>query len=309
MQFEKATKTASRLRLALIGPSGAGKTYTALTIAMALADLRVAVIDTERGSAAKYADRFDFDVVELERHSPADYVDAIDVAVASGTFDVLIVDSLSHAWIGRGGALEQVDAAAERSNNKSTFAAWRHVTPQHNKLVDAICAAPLHVIATMRSKTEWVLEPDARGKTRPRKVGTQAVQRDGVEFEFDVVGDMDAVGNVLHVTKSRCPDLQNARIEQPGADVADTLRKWLAGEVTPFGRACAAVMAAASWDALQNAAGLAQGLTDDERKRLAPIYALRRDRLTATAAGPAAGVDARTDRRETAGETHAGAER
>lgn len=308
MQFEKATKTASRLRMALVGPSGAGKTFTALTIAAALADLRVAVIDTERGSAAKYADRFDFDVLELERHSPANYVEAIETAIAAGSFDVLVVDSLSHAWIGRGGALEQVDAEASRTSSKSTFAAWRHVTPQHNRLVDAICSAPLHVIATMRSKTEWVLEPDERGRTKPRKVGTQAVQRDGVEFEFDVCGEMDPAGNVLHVTKSRCPDLQDAIVHQPGGEVADTLRQWLAGEVTPFGRACAAVMGAATLAELQQAGTLAQGLADADRKRLAPIYATRRDKLTATEAPPATVADTRTDS-EGAGETHAGEER
>src|SRR5262249_26069414 len=139
--------------------------------------------------------------------------------------DALVIDSLSHAWMGKDGALEQVDRAAKRSSGNS-FAAWRDVTPMHNRLVDAMLSCRCHLIVTMRSKTEWVLEDDARGKKVPRKVGMAPIQRDGVEYEFDVVGDFD-IHHTLTISKSRCSELDGAVIEKPGRDLARTLKRWL----------------------------------------------------------------------------------
>lgn len=225
--FKRASKSQSRLRLGLVGVSGSGKTFSALAIASALAahyDGRVALIDTEHGSASKYADRFNFDVLELADFNPKNYIDAIKAA--SDYYDVLIVDSLSHAWSGSGGVLEMVDNAAKRSQSNNSFTAWRDVTPLHNQLVEAIVGAPIHLIATMRSKTEYVLEKDDRGKTTPRKVGMAPVQRDGLEYEFDLVGDMDT-NNTLIVSKSRIPALSGKVIAKPGAELGDTLFSWL----------------------------------------------------------------------------------
>lgn len=228
MQFHKAVKGTGKLRLALIGPSGSGKTYTGLTIGCALGQ-RVAVIDTERGSASKYADLFSFDTLELTEFQPRRYVEAIRAAAEAG-FDVLVIDSLSHAWSGKGGALEMVDTVAARSNSKNTFAAWREVTPQHNEMVDAIIQAPMHIIATMRVKTEYVMEKDERtGKTAPRKVGLAPVQRDHMEYEFDVVGDLD-IENTLVITKTRCPALAGQVIRKPDQRLAQTLAAWLVGK-------------------------------------------------------------------------------
>lgn len=224
MTFSKASKKKSKLRMALVGPSGTGKTYTALAIATHLGQ-RVAVIDTERGSASKYADIFAFDVLDLETFAPQQYVDALHAAASAG-YDVVVVDSLSHAWIGQGGALEQVDNIARRSQSKNSFGAWREVTPQHNAMVDAIVRAPLHVVVTMRAKTEYVLEKDDRGKTVPRKVGIQPVQRDGLEYEFDVVGDLDE-NNSLIVGKTRCPALAGKVFARAGKDIASHLTAWL----------------------------------------------------------------------------------
>jgi hypothetical protein len=228
LQFSKATKQQARLRLALIGPSGSGKTYTALRVACALGT-KVAVVDTERGSASKYADRFNFDTLGLENFHPERYVEAIHAAEAAG-YDVLVLDSLSHAWMGKDGALELVDSAAKRSKSANSFGAWREVTPLHNKLVDAILRSRCHVIATMRSKTEYVLE-SVNGKQVPKKVGMAPVQRDGMEYEFDLVGDLDEA--TLVVTKSRCPALSKAVIPEPGEQLAKTLRDWLTDGVAP----------------------------------------------------------------------------
>jgi len=223
--FRKATKHQAKLRMALIGPSGSGKTYTALKIATQLGD-RVAVIDTERGSASKYADKFEFDVLELDSFHPQQYIDGIKAAEAEG-YDVLIIDSLSHAWMGKDGALELVDRAARRMQSQNTFAAWRDVTPLHNALVDAMLQSRLHLIVTMRAKTEYVVERDEKtGKSVPRKVGLAPIQRDGLEYEFDVVADMD-LDNTLIVSKSRCEALSGAVIPKPGEEVADILKAWL----------------------------------------------------------------------------------
>lgn len=230
LSFTKATKTQSRLRLALVGPSGSGKTYTALTIAQHLGK-RVAVIDTERGSASKYADIFTFDVLNLDTFSPLTYVDAIKAAEAAG-YDVLVIDSLSHAWMGKEGALEQVDNAAKRSSSHNSYTAWRDVTPMHNALIDAMLQSRCHIIGTMRSKTEYVIEEDERGKKVPRKVGMAPVQRDGLEYEFDVVGDMDLENNFL-VSKTRCPALTGKVIKKPGKPLADTLAAWLSDGAKP----------------------------------------------------------------------------
>jgi hypothetical protein len=221
--FNRATTKQSRLRLALIGPAGAGKTYSALRIAAGLGD-KVALIDTERGSASKYAGEFVFDVCELESHHPKSYIDAIHAAGAAG-YEVLILDSLSHAWAGRDGALELVDKAGKRGAANS-FSAWRDVTPLHNALVDAILTSRCHVIATMRSKMAYVQEKDDRGKTVIRKVGLQPVQREGMEFEFDVIADLDTDHN-LSVAKTRCSAIDGEVYHRPGPELGKTLAAWL----------------------------------------------------------------------------------
>ncbi len=250
-RFQKATRRKAKARVALVGPSGSGKTFTALRLARGLVgpEGRIAVIDTERSSASKYAgDVEEFDCLDLDHHSPREYVEAIGDAAREG-YDVLVIDSLSHAWNGRGGALEQVDQAAKRSQGNS-YVAWRDVTPQHNALVDAILAYPGHVIVTMRAKTEYVIEAGKNGKQAPRKVGLAPIQRDGMEYEFDVCADIDLEHNFI-VTKSRCPVLTDAVIPNAGYDVASVLRAWLdQGEV-----AAAAQLAAPKVDGLAAAIG------------------------------------------------------
>jgi len=230
--FQKATKRKAFLRMALFGPSGSGKTYSALNIAQHLGS-KIALVDTEHGSASKYADLFEFDVVELDNFAPRNYVAMIKAAQEAG-YDVLIIDSLTHAWSGEGGVLEIVDKATARSKSKNSYAAWREGTPEHNALIDAMLASNLHLIATMRSKTEYVLEVDSRTKkTAPRKVGLAPIQRDGMEYEFDVVAEMD-IDNTLIVSKSRCPALHAAVVEKPGQEIAEKLRFWLSdGKETP----------------------------------------------------------------------------
>ena len=225
MGFKKATKAAAKLRLGLIGPAGSGKTMTALRVARGLGG-RVAVIDTERGSASLYSGEngLDFDVLELESYEAEKFIQAIAQAEAAG-YDVLIIDSLSHAWAGKGGILEFVDQAAKRSGGGS-FSGWRDATPRHNQLVDAILGAKLHVICTLRSKVEHVIE-QVNGRTQVRKVGLQPVQRDGLEYEFTVVADVTQ-DHELIITKTRAAWLKDKIIREAGEDLGRQLAAWLA---------------------------------------------------------------------------------
>ncbi len=285
VNFQKSVKYNAKLRLAMDGPSGAGKTYTALNIAKHLGG-KVALIDTERGSASKYADLFDFDVLELESFHPHRYIEAIQEAGKAG-YSVLIIDSLSHAWMGKDGALELVDRAAKRSNSGNSFMAWREVTPIHNALVDAILQSPVHVIATMRSKSHYIME-EKNGKQVPKKVGTEAVQRDQIEFEFDVFANLDLDNNFI-VQKSRCPALTGAFVPRAGQEVAETLTGWLKGEPVPElpKRQVAPSFPdlpekSRSWEGAPSTLPLAPSLTSDVVEREAADIIKRSKRLYAT---------------------------
>ena len=231
LEFRKAVKHGAKLRFAVCGPSGSGKTFTLLRLATELGG-PIALIDTEHGSASKYADLFEFDVLELDSYDPLRLIELIDEAAAH-RYQVLCIDSLSHFWVGKDGELDKVDRAARRMQSPNSFAAWKQVTPIHNALIDKTIGAPLHVLVSMRSKTEWVLERDDRtGKTVPRKVGLAPVMRDGIEYEFDVCGEMDQE-NTLQVTKSRCPKLSGGVFPKPGKELADVLKEWLGSAGAP----------------------------------------------------------------------------
>lgn len=226
LTFTKATKKRAKARIALDGPSGSGKTFSALIAATVLADGgRIAVIDTEHGSASLYSDRFDFDVLELNTFSPQNYINAIKAAERAG-YSVIVIDSLSHAWEGEGGALEMVDSAAAKSQSKNTYFAWRDVTPLHRKFVDAMLQSPCHIVGTMRSKTEYIIETTNQGKQVPRKIGMAPIQRAGMEYEFTVVGDLDLDHRIV-ISKSRC-DLLTDKVEvRPGEGFWRVFYDWL----------------------------------------------------------------------------------
>ena len=225
-QFKKATKKQVKARIAIAGPSGSGKTYTGLVAATALAQGgQIAVIDTERGSASLYSDYFDFDVLELEPpFSPQVYKQAIRAAEDAG-YGVILIDSLSHAWEGEGGALDLADEATARQRTPNSYTAWREVTPLHREMVDAILQSKAHIVATMRSKTEYAIE-STNGKTNIRKVGMAPIQRAGMEYEFTVVGDMD-VDNKIVISKSRFAPLQSKVQLKPDVSFFRPFVDWL----------------------------------------------------------------------------------
>lgn len=224
--FKKATREKAKLRLALNGPSKTGKTYSALAIASGLGE-RVAVIDSERGRALLYADLFEFDHVELEDHHPANYMKAIFAADQMG-YDVLVIDSFSHAWCGKNGALELVDKIAKKMQNPNTFSAWRDVTPVHNSLIDAVLGCKAHVICTMRVKTVYSMDKNDRGKVEPRKVGLEPIQRDGVDYEFDIFATMTHKHEMIISNETRFPELDGELIEKPGPEFGQRLAQVLA---------------------------------------------------------------------------------
>ena len=219
--FRPASREAVKARIALTGPAGSGKTYTALAIGTELSD-RVAVIDTEHGRALDYADRFAFAHLAPSKFDPRELCKLLAQAAQAG-YGCVIVDSLSHYWMGVGGALEIVDNA-----KGGGMAGWKEFRPIEARMIDALLAFPGHVIATMRVKTSYVIEQNDQGKNVPRKVGLKPDQRDGVDYEFGLIGDMDRE-HVMTVTKSTCPALVDERIVKPGADVAAELKEWIAG--------------------------------------------------------------------------------
>ena len=257
--FKKASKSQAKLRAAFFGPSGAGKTYSSLSIAEGLSGGGgIAVIDTERGSASKYADRFSFDVLDLDDRSISGYIEAIKMAADAG-YAVLIIDSLTHAWQQ---LLEEVERLAKAKYRGNTWSAWSEGTPLQRRLVDAILDFPGHIIATMRSKTEWQTSSDAGGKTRPVRVGLAPEQGKGVEYEFDLLMEISTehIGNVI---KDRSGRFQDKLIEKPGKDFGKALAEWLSDGSAPqppaptvaddaaVKKASAAIKAATSQDDLK----------------------------------------------------------
>ena len=225
--FTKAERKKAKLRLALCGPSGSGKTYSALLIAMGLAPGgKIALIDTENGSGELYSDLADYDIATLRPpFMPDRYMSLIRGAEDSG-YDVLVIDSLSHAWVGEGGILDMHDKATMASKTQNTFTAWREVTPQHNALVETILGANLHIIVTMRTKTAYDMVDDGKGKKKPIKIGLAPVQRDGLEYEFTAVLDLSVEGHIATASKDRTRLLDGKHFV-PTQKTGELLREWL----------------------------------------------------------------------------------
>lgn len=225
--FKPAARRNSRLRLALTGPAGAGKTWTMLQILKMLDVRNVGVMDSERGASQKYARKanapegpgnWDFQVAELTDKSPSEYLLAIRTAAEVGV-DGLGIDSWSHSWMG---ALEMIDRLGGWTKGGKT------VSPLVQKIVDAVLSYPGHVVATMRSKAEHVIEKDEKtGKTTMRKVGMAAVAREGTEFEFDVILDL-ALDGTITVQKTRCSALTGQVFTRDDVPkIVAALRSWL----------------------------------------------------------------------------------
>ena len=220
--FQKATKENIKLRMALYGPPGCGKTYTALQLASCLGK-RIGLIDTEHGSSRKYGNLFDFKVLELSKFGPSQYYNAIESAEESG-FDYLIIDSLSHAWYA------ELDVVGSDVRN------WAKVRPIERQLWDKIISSSCHIIATMRSKIEYDFNTvEISGKQKiisVRKIGTAPIQKEGSEYELDICGLLDDQ-NTLMISKSRCPEISSGIYPKPGKKFAEIVQNWLNDTSSP----------------------------------------------------------------------------
>ena len=222
MEIRKAERRKARLRLGIASTSGAGKTYSALLLAFGLGG-KVGLIDTENGSGDLYAHLGEYDIIPLQApYTVAKYREAIKVFETAG-YNTIIIDSLTHAWAGEGGLLDKHGKMADAGGN--SYTAWRKVTPDHNALVEAMLQSPSHIIAAMRSKTEYVLEKDAQGKMVPRKIGLAPIQREGMEYEFTVMMDI-SIDHIAHATKDRT-SLLDGLFFKITPDTGKLLNAWL----------------------------------------------------------------------------------
>lgn len=271
MAFVRATRKNAKLRLALSGTAGSGKTMSGLILAKHFGS-KIAVMDSERGSASKYAGMPiipDFDVCELEEKNVQEYIERIQEAAAEG-YEVLVIDSYSHSWLG---ALEQVDkmGGSKFSNG------WKTISPLVTKLVDTILSYPGHVICTMRSKADYAVE-DVNGKKVPRKLGMATVARDGTDYEFDVMLDLTVEGGIT-VSKTRCSALSGGVFTREDIPkIGKTLATWLTegATVSPVDDMKGRIRFAKDEAALQALVPELQKLTPEDRAALKPVYAAKK---------------------------------
>lgn len=201
MQIRKAERRKARLRVGASGPSGSGKTYSALLLARGIASSwdKIVLIDTENGSGELYSDLGPYNVLPLSApFSPERYIEAIRAAEESGA-EVIVIDSTSHEWDGKGGCLEINEKLASAKYRGNTWSAWSETTPRHQRFLEAITSSPCHVITTARSKTDTIQTEDKKIK----KVGLKDIQREGFEYELTVAFNIDREGHLAIASKDR----------------------------------------------------------------------------------------------------------
>jgi len=224
MTFEKAIRRKVKLKLALTGPSGSGKTYSALSLAKGIGG-KIALIDTENQSASLYSSLVDFDTACIKSpFTPEAYIEAIKEAEKLG-YDVMIIDSITHEWNGKGGVLEILENVTKSITKGNSYMAWSHVTPRHNAFIQAILQSNMHIIVTMRSKQDFVLV-EKNGKQVPQKVGLAPIQRDGFEYEMTTVFDISIDGHIATASKDRT-NLFDKYAEKITEETGEMFNKWL----------------------------------------------------------------------------------
>ncbi len=225
MQFEKAERKQAAIKLALQGPSGSGKTYSSLLLAYGLVESwnQLAVIDTENNSSHLYSHLGNYNVLSLsEPFSPERYIEAIEFCEKSG-MRAIIIDSISQEWEGSGGIIESHGNMAGNS-----FTNWNRMTPRHNAFVQKILQSSCHVISTIRSKQDYVLT-DKNGKMVPEKVGLKGVTREGMDYEFTVVLDLD-IKHQATASKDRTGLFSNPIPFMITEQTGIKIRTWCQGE-------------------------------------------------------------------------------
>jgi hypothetical protein len=225
MQLQKAERKQAIIKLALQGPSGSGKTYSSLLLANGLVGNwnQIAVIDTENNSSHLYSHLGNFNVLSLsEPFSPERYIEAIKTCEKAG-MKAVIIDSISQEWEGNGGIIESHGNMAGNS-----FTNWNKVTPRHNAFVQEMLQSPCHIIATIRSKQDYVLT-DKNGKMVPEKVGLKGVTRDGMDYEFTLVLDLD-IKHQATSSKDRTGLFSNPMPFLVTEQIGNRIKMWCLGE-------------------------------------------------------------------------------
>jgi hypothetical protein len=199
MKLQKAERNQVKLRLGLSGASGFGKSYSALLLAYGITNdwTKIAIIDTENNSASLYSHLGDFNVLSLnEPYAPERYIQAIEVCEKE-EIEVIIIDSITHEWNGKGGCLELHEQLGGR------FQDWAKISPRHQSFIDKILNSNCHVITTVRRKTDYSLDKDGNGKTKVMKLGTKEITRDGFEYELTVNFELINDNHLVTASKDR----------------------------------------------------------------------------------------------------------
>lgn len=211
-QVQKAVREKIYTKVALMAPSGGGKTYSALRLATGMKQelekilgrpCRILLANTEGARGRYYANEFDYDIIDLvEPFYPEQFTEAIQFAVEQ-KYDILVMDSTSPEWDGKGGCLELQQKAG------GTYQAWAKVTPRHDAFINELATSPIHLIATMRGKDQYEVEKDDRGKTSVKKLGVGAKQRDGFEYEFTCTFTIDQKTHMAESQKDNTHIFEN----------------------------------------------------------------------------------------------------
>jgi hypothetical protein len=181
---------------------------------------KILMANTEQKRGYYYANEFDYDIVDIDApHNPEKYVELIEFATNEG-YDILIIDSSSHEWEGKGGCLELQQQAG------GTYQAWGKVTPRHNKFIEAIADSPIHIIATMRGKDQYEIEKDEKGKTSVKKLGVGAKQRDGFEYEFTCTFLIDQKTHMAEAQKDNTHTFENETATLLNESYGEKIIKW-----------------------------------------------------------------------------------
>lgn len=223
--FKRATRRAAKIKLAIQGPSGSGKTLGALALAHGLANGgKVAVIDTENGSASLYADKYEFDTLEISPPYLTKKYEAAIKSAVDGGYAALVIDSISHQWEGDGGILQRKDEADARPGSNH-WTNWGPFTKEHNEFRSLLLSAPIHVLATMRSKMAYT-QSETNGKKKIEKLGLQPIQREGMEYEFWIAFDVQ-MDHIATASKDRTGLFKTGAADLADPKVANRILAWL----------------------------------------------------------------------------------
>lgn len=221
MELRKATRKKAKIRLGLSAVSGAGKTYSALLVAKGICGdwSKIAIIDSENNSADLYAHLGDYNVLPIHApFSPERYVEAIKACEKAG-MEVIIVDSITHEWDGKGGCLEIVESLGGKYQD------WAKVTPRHQKFMEAILQSPCHIITTVRRKQDYEMVKDNNGKVKIEKAGLREITREGFEYELTINLELDTLHHAS-ASKDRTGLFMGKPVFIPSEKTGELIAAW-----------------------------------------------------------------------------------